>query len=184
MKKWLLLTAILAAGLLVSCGLEVPFKQYYYVKLSPDQWGFEADSSGNITVVGNQAVVVVSPGAPEGVLESVDVTYYDNDGNPVYSGDPGYTANLPVVIPAGIVCGGEATACSKSDADWSYGWAESSTFTFGMDGKIATAMLDAFTGGQDFLNWRAHVIFHARTSTGKSISWEQDIKITYPLKAN
>ncbi|GEM_PF-514389 len=189
MKKWPLASLLTLLLLLTACGLQLPFsKQYYRVNLSPDQWGFEANA-GTITVVGNQAQVLSAPGAPEGVLDSVEVTYFDNDGNPVDVNDPGFIASLPVPIPAGVSCGqtpasgASAASCNMGDAGWKYDWARSETFTFSMDGKIAEKMLDASTSGAPYLNWRAHVVFHAHTLGGQQVSWTQDIKIVFPLKS-
>ncbi len=184
MKKWLILIALLAAGVLTSCGLEFGFKQYYHVNLDPDMWGFEIDDTGRIVVVGNKAKVLSAPGAPEGRLEKVEVHYFDGSGREINVGDSTYSANFPVHIPAGIVCqGAEGEVCTKASSNWEYGWAESESFEFSLDGKIAQLMAEALVNNRDHLSWRAHVIFFARTSGGKPVKWEQDIKIIVPLKA-
>ena len=190
MKKWLLMGVFFLTLALTACGLQLPFnKQYYRVNLAPDQWGFEVDNTGKITIVGNQAQVLSAPGAPEGVLDSVEVTYYDNNDHPVDVADPGFNASLPVPIPAGISCdqapssGASVASCNKGDADWKFDWAKSENFTFSLDAKIAQKILDAFTHDQPHLNWRAHVVFHAHTSGGQQVSWTQDTKIVFPLKS-
>ncbi len=175
--------AALLLGVLAGCGLDIPLGQgqYYRVNLEPDQWGFEVDSSGVIKIAGNLAQVIVAPGAPAGILESVDVTYYDGSGNLVVANDPGYSGSIAVAIPEGIVCADDTASCTKAVADWEYGWAKSETFNFSMQGKIAREMLDDYVSGDPILGWYAHVVFHARTTSGKPVQWEQDINIIYPL---
>ena len=186
MKKWLILGTLLIAGALTSCGLEFGFKQYYHVNLSPDMWGFEIDNQGRIIVVGNQAQVLAAPGAPEGQLERIEVHYYDGAGQEIDVGDSTYVANFPVPIPAGIVCpsaeGGTAQ-CTKADENWEYGWARSEPFEFSLDGKIAQMMAAALGSNADHIDWHARAIFYARTSGGKPVRWEQDIKIIVPLSS-
>ncbi|ADR37122.1 hypothetical protein [Oceanithermus profundus] len=185
MKKWLILGVLLAAGALTSCGLDVGFKPYYKVNLTPDAWGF-AVQNGELTVVGNLAQVLVSPGAPEGVLERVEVHYLDGAGQEIDPGDSTYTANVSVPIPPGIVCpasDGGTQQCTKSSADWEYGWALSEPFEFSLDGKIAAMMYQAFLNNANHLDWHARVVFYARTSGGRAVQWEQDIKILFPLEA-
>lgn len=185
MRKRLLLGALLLMGVLTACGLtDVRFKQYYYVNLSPDMWGFDIDQNGIITVVGNTAQVLASPGAPEGALERVEVHYLDGNGQEINPGDSTYTANFPVPIPAGIVCPEDTSdpVCTKASPDWEYGWAASEPFEFSLDAKIAELMANALANNNNHLSWKARVTFFARTSNGKPIQWEQDIKIIVPLK--
>jgi len=184
-RKHVAIVMALLMGLLAGCGLNVPTgqQQYYRVDLQPDQWGFEVDNTGQIVIVGNVAQVLVAPGAPAGVLESVEVTYYDGDGNVLFEEDPGYSGSLPVAIPEGIVCPDGTPTCTKATSDWSYGWARSDTFTFSMQGKVAVEMLNAYSEGRSILGWYAHVVFHARTTSGTPVQWAQDINIIYPLKA-
>ncbi len=186
MKKWLILGVVLAAGALTSCGmLDIGFKQYYQVNLTPAMWGFEVTDTG-LVVVGNTAQVIAAPGAPEGVLERIEVHYLDASGNEVKVGDSSYVANYPVPIPAGIVCpaaDGGTQQCTKSSEGWQYGWASSEPFEFFLDGDIASRVYEAYLNNANYLDWHARAIFFARTSNGKSVQWEQDIKIIFPLKA-
>jgi len=186
MKKWLILSMLIAAGALTSCGLELGLKQYYHVNLTPDMWGFEIDDQGGIKIVGNTAQVLSAPGAPEGYLERVEVHYIDGSGQEINVGDSTYVADFPVPIPAGIVCegGGEETqSCTKADEGWEYGWARSEPFQFSLDAKIASLMAAALANNGDHLSWHAHVTFYARTSSGRPVQWEQDIKIIAPLSS-
>ena len=186
MKKWLILGVLLAAGALISCGVpDVGFKQYYYVNLEPDMLGFEIDNTGLIKVVGNKAQVVVSAGAPGGVLERIELQYLQGNGQEIIPNNSTFAANFPVPIPAGVVCPEieDPLQCTKDAAGWKYGWARSEEFDMTLDGVIAAETYNAYIANAPHVNWHARVVFYARTSNGKPITWEQDIKITFPLAA-
>ncbi len=185
MKKWLLVSLLMVVGLITGCGLHFPTGQgqYYRVELTPAEWGFQVDSSGTITIVGNSAVVLSAPGAPAAVLQSAEVTYVKGDGQLVFANEPGSSFNIHVSIPEGIVCPEDTASCTKETEGWAYGWAKSEAFNFSMEGKVAEEYLRELNNNNPVLGWNAHVVFHAVTTTGKPISWEQDIHIVFPLSS-
>ena len=184
MKKWLLLSLFVIAGLIAGCGLSIPFGQgqYYRVEFTPAEFGFEVSQSGTIVVVGNKAQVLSAPGAPAGVLQSVEIVYLKGDGTQVFANEPPTTFTLHQSIPEGIVCAEGADSCTKASENWTYGWAKSDAFELSMEGKVAREYLDEMQNNE-VMGWHAHIVFHAVTTAGKAVSWEQDVKIVFPLKA-
>lgn len=141
----------------------------YRVRLDPTQWGYEVDEQGRIVIVGNNAVVEIAPGAPEGVLERYEYIYIDDSGNEVLPGASLGSGSVGLPFPSGR---------EVVDGQVVYKWARSEPFRFSLDGSVAAEHLSQGAP----LNWRARVIWYARLTNGQGISWTQEYQIKFPLK--
>jgi hypothetical protein len=141
----------------------------YRVRLDPTQWGYEVDEQGRIVIVGNNAVVEIAPGAPEGVLERYEYIYIDDSGNEVLPGASLGSGSVGLPFPSGR---------EVVDGQVVYKWARSEPFRFSLDGSVAAEHLSQGAP----LNWRARVIWYARLMNRQEISWTQEYQIKFPLK--
>jgi len=141
----------------------------YRVRLDPTQWGYEVDEQGRIVIVGNNAVVEIAPGAPEGVLERYEYIYIDDSGNEVLPGASLGSGSVGLPFPSGR---------EVVDGQVVYKWARSEPFRFSLDGSVAAEHLSQGAP----LNWRARVIWYARLTNRQEISWTQEYQIKFPLK--
>jgi len=154
---------------LVGCGQIFFNPEPYRVSLNPPQLGYEADDQGRITIVGNNAVVEVAPGAPEGVLERYEYVYIDDSGNEVLPGASLGSGSVGLPFPSGR---------EVVDGQVVFKWARSEPFRFSLDGSVAAEHLRQGAP----LNWRARVTWYARLTNGEEKSWTQEYQIKFPLK--
>jgi hypothetical protein len=154
---------------LVGCGQIFFNPEPYRVRLDPAQLGYELDNQGRIVVVGNNAVVEVAPGAPEGMLERYEYVYLDDGGNEIWPGASLGSGFVGLPFPPGR---------EVVDGQVRYKWGRSEPFRFSLDGSVAAEHLNQ--GGP--LNWRARVTWYARLTNGQEISWTQEYQIKFPLK--
>jgi len=154
---------------LVGCGQIFFNPEPYRVRLDPAQLGYELDNQGRIVLVGNNAVVEVAPGAPEGMLERYEYVYLDDGGNEIWPGASLGSGFVGLPFPPGR---------EVVDGQVRYKWGRSEPFRFSLDGSVAAEHLNQ--GGP--LNWRARVTWYARLTNGQEISWTQEYQIKFPLK--
>ena len=141
----------------------------YRVRLDPTQWGYEVDEQGRIVIVGNNAVVEIAPGAPEGRLEGYEYVYLDDSGNEVLPGASLGSGSVGLPFPSGR---------EVVDGQVVFKPARSEPFRFSLDGSVAAEHLSQ--GAPP--NWRARVTWYARLTNGEEKSWTQEYQIKFPLK--
>ncbi len=154
---------------LAGCGQVFFNPEPYRVRLDPPQLGYEVDDQGRIVVVGNNAVVEVAPGAPEGVLERYEYVYLDDSGNEILPGASLGSGSVGFPFPPGR---------EEVDGQVRYRWNRSEPFRFSLDGSVAAEHLSQGAP----LNWRARVTWYARLTNGEERSWTQEYQIKFPLK--
>ena len=168
MRKMTFIFSTLAV-FLAGCGQVFFNPEPYRVRLEPTQWGYEVDEQGRITIVGNNAVVEVAPGAPEGVLERYEYVYLDDSGIEIRPGASLGSGSVGLPFPPGR---------EEVDGQVRYKWNRSEPFHFSLDGTVAAEHLSQGAS----LNWRARVTWHARLTNGEERSWTQEYQIKFPLK--
>ncbi len=141
----------------------------YQVRLEPTQLGYEVDDQGKIIVVQNSAFVEVAPGAPEGVLERYEYMVVDDSGQEVSPGASLGSGDVGIPFPPGR---------KEVDGQIQYEPARSESFTFSLDGAVATAH---WSQGAP-LNWRVRVTWYARLTDGTPKIWIQEYQVKSPLR--
>jgi hypothetical protein len=166
------------AIILSGCGLFGGADVALRADLQPTTLGFEVDDSGEITIVANSVQFRNPPNGAEATITGYTVEVFSEAGGELLgSGSDIFSDNLAIRVPAGFTCRVEGAFCAPADRIPAATYSEPQPIIM-VAGPIASHIVL-----NSLVRARAEVTFTADWGI-RTVTFSQDVAITYPVAAN